>query len=258
MLIETLKAKKVVGEKITMLTCYDYTFAKLLAACPVDMLLVGDSVGMVVYGEPNTHHVAMAEMIRHTAAVCRGNQTALTVADLPAGAYPDIKTAVANAQALISAGAQAVKLEGGREILPQVEGIIAVGIPVFGHVGLTPQTAEKFTVQGRDADAAAAIAADALALERAGVCGIVLEMIPAGLAQQITASLAIPTIGIGAGRQVDGQVLVLYDMLGLFEDFKPRFVKHFATAGEQVRAAVTAYCDEVRAGAFPDDVHSFR
>jgi 3-methyl-2-oxobutanoate hydroxymethyltransferase len=258
MLKSDLTARKAAGDKLVMLTCYDYTFAKLLNDTSVDLLLVGDSLGMVVYGAADTRDVRMTDMARHTQAVARGNTTARIVADLPAGAFDTAAEAVANGRALIAAGAHAVKIEGGRDVVPLVDALIGDGIDVVGHVGLTPQTAEKYTVQGRDPQTADRILADARALAAAGVCAIVLEMIPQALAQRVTAAVDVPTIGIGAGPDTDGQVLVIYDMLGLFRDFKPKFVKRYADLGAALQTAVQRYCDEVRAGVFPDADHSYR
>jgi 3-methyl-2-oxobutanoate hydroxymethyltransferase len=260
--VTSIVAKKSRGEKLVMVTAYDATMAALFDAAPVDMLLVGDSLGMVIQGHKNTLPVTLEHVIYHTQAVSRGARRAQVIGDLPFMSYQ-----VSPEQAVVSAGrlvqeggAHAVKLEGGREVVPHIERIVRAGIPVMGHVGLTPQSVHQmggFRVQGKDAESARRIFDDALALEQAGCYAIVLEGIPAELAAEITQALHIPTIGIGAGAQCDGQVLVSYDLLGLNPAFKPKFVKNFATLHENITAAVTAFADEVKGGTFPGPEHSF-
>ena len=257
MTIDDIQARKKRGEKISMLTCYDYAMAKILSRAGVDMLLVGDSLGMVVLGYPSTREVTMEDMLRHTGAVARGAAGTFVVADLPHGSYDSPGPAVANARRLIQSGAQMVKVERGREIRDVVLALVQAGIPLMGHLGLTPQTAGTFRVQGREPEVAAAIREDALLLQNLGVQSIVLESMPRSLAAEITSSLRIPTIGIGAGPDTDGQVLVLYDMLGLFDDFRPKFVKPFANLSSGIETAARQYRKEVVAGVFPDDQHSF-
>ncbi|HNT30604.1 MAG TPA: 3-methyl-2-oxobutanoate hydroxymethyltransferase [bacterium] len=252
-----LQAKKKAGEKISVLTCYDYAMAKILSSAGIDMLLVGDSLGMVVLGYDTTRQVTMADMLRHTEAVVRGNTAALVIADMPYGSYDSPASAVANARAFLDIGAHMVKVERGSEIAPVIKALVSADIPVMGHLGLTPQTAANFKVQGREVEAAVKIRTDARLLEQLGVRSLVLESIPAQLAGEITSSLRIPTIGIGAGSDTDGQVLVLYDMLGLFDDFSPKFVKKYAQLADRIRQAVTSYSADVRAGKFPDASHSY-
>lgn len=262
--ITTLKLKEMKdrGEKIAMLTCYDYSTAKMLDEAGVDALLVGDSLGMVILGYDSTLPVTMDDMVRHTAAVSRGTQHAMVVADMPFLSYQiSIAESVRNAGRLLQeAGANAVKLEGGREIVETIKAIIAAGIPVVGHLGLTPQSINKlggYRVQGKDEATAREIIEDALALQEAGVCSIVLECVPAPLAKMVSERLDIPTIGIGAGVGCDGQVLVIHDMLGLYANVSPKFVKQYATMHETIAEAVNAYKNEVKEGAFPGPEHSF-
>jgi len=253
-----LQAKKRNGHKITALTCYDYSLAKQLAKTRLDLILVGDSLGMVVYGDPDTHAVTMAEMVRHTQAVARAQGEALLLADMPAGSYDTPQMAVRNARQLIEAGAEAVKLEGGKEILPSLQAVVAAGIDVVGHLGLTPQTATAYRVQGRDKVVADRLREDALLLSEAGVIAVVLEMMSTALAAELTQAVSnIPTIGIGAGPKTDGQILVLPDMLGLFEDFKPRFVERFGQLGLATQSAVQEYIDAVESKLFPNAEHSY-
>ncbi|MGI9861036.1 3-methyl-2-oxobutanoate hydroxymethyltransferase [Moorella naiadis] len=258
-----LQAMKEQGEKITMVTAYDYPSALLADRAGVEMILVGDSLGMVVLGYQSTVPVTMADMIHHTRAVMRANPTALVVADLPFLSYQvSVPEAVANAGRLIKeGGADAVKLEGGQAVVPAVQAIVAAGIPVMGHLGLTPQSAVQlggFRVQGRDEAVAAKITTDAAALVAAGAFSLVLECVPAELARRITAELAVPVIGIGAGPGCDGQVLVYHDLLGLFDRFRPKFVKQYANLGAATVAALEQYRDEVRQGRFPGEEHSFQ
>jgi len=250
------------GEKITMLTAYDYPTAVAMDSVGVDIFLVGDSLGMVVLGYDSTLPVTMEDMLHHTKAVARGTQQAMVIGDMPFMSYQvSAEEGVRNAgRFLQEAGAQAVKLEGGREVAEVTRRIAAAGIPVMAHIGLTPQSVHQlggYKVQGKGDKAGQRLLEDAKILEEAGAFSIVLECVPKGLAKEITASLQIPTIGIGAGVDCDGQVLVVHDMLGLFERFTPKFVKKYAKMNDHIREAVKTYCDEVRSGAFPDDAHSF-
>ena len=258
----SLAHKKRKGEKIVMITAYDATFAALFERAGVDVLLVGDSLGMVVQGHTTTLPVKLEHVIYHTAAVARVARHAHVVGDMPFMSYQvSPEQAVESAGRLVQeGGAHAIKLEGGAEIVPQIERIVAAGIPVMGHIGLTPQAVHRmggFKVQGKDATSARKLLEHAQALQAAGCYSLVLEGIPAELAQQITETVTIPTIGIGAGAGCDGQVLVCYDLLGLNPDFQPKFVKAYARLHEQVTAAVKAYATEVQAGAFPAEEHSF-
>jgi len=260
--IRNVIEKKQRGEKITMLTAYDYPTALVMDEAGIDCILVGDSLGMAVLGYESTLPVTMEVMLHHTKAVVRGTRRALVVGDMPFMSYQaSLSEAVHNAgRFLQEAEAQAVKLEGGREMAETVRRIVQAGVPVMAHIGLTPQSIHQlggFKVQGRNEEAAAQLKEDALILEEAGAFAIVLECIPKGLAQEITQSLTIPTIGIGAGVHCDGQVLVIHDMLGLFERFVPKHVKIYAHLREEYRRAIDAYCKEVQAGTFPDDAHSF-
>ena len=238
-------------EKISMLTAYDYSMAKLVDRAGIDMILVGDSLGNVMLGFDNTTHVTMADMLHHTKAVARGAEHCMVVADMPfLSCHLGVYEAVKNAGALISEGnAGAVKLEGGTEVCEIIKAITDAGIPVVGHLGLTPQSVNQlggFGVQAKTQDAA-----DKLLEEAAGAFCLVLECIPAELAKKVTDSLSIPTIGIGAGPDCDGQVLVLHDMLGMFDDYIPSFVKQFAQVGKEITAGVTSYISEVKNGSFP-------
>lgn len=250
------------GRKIRMITAYDYPTAVLVDQSPMDMVLVGDSLGMVVLGYESTVPVTMEEMIHHTRAVVRGAKNTFVVADLPFMSYQvSVAQAVENAGRLVKeGGADAVKLEGGADMADTVRAIVRAGIPVMGHLGLTPQTATMLgglKVQARDAAAARGLLADAKALEEAGVFSMVLEAIPSQLADVVTREISIPTIGIGAGPHCDGQVLVLHDALGLFQRFVPRFVKRYAELGKVVADALEQYCREVADGSFPAAEHSF-
>jgi len=249
-------------QKITMLTAYDASFGRMLEAAGVDMLLVGDSLGMVVLGYESTVPVTMDEMIHHAAAVRRGAPQTMLVGDMPFLSYQvSTQQAVENSGRFFKeAGCDAVKLEGGLEVCHAVRAIIAAGMPVMGHIGLTPQTAGKlggFKVQGKDAESAQRLLTEALALEEAGVFSLVLECIPDGVAQIISTELAIPTIGIGAGPHCDGQVVVTHDLLGLFEKFVPSFVKGYCNLAPDIKEAVQTFCQEVTRGQFPDEAHSF-
>jgi 3-methyl-2-oxobutanoate hydroxymethyltransferase len=257
-----LLALKASARRIVMLTCYDATFARLLQELDVDVLLVGDSVNQVVAGQDTTLSATLDQMIYHASAVRRGAPRALLFVDLPFLSYQiSISEAIHNAgRVLQQSGANGVKLEGGRHMAETVAALVERGIPVIGHLGLTPQSVHAlggYRVQGRTPDAADRLLADAQALERAGACAIVLELLPAAIAHRITKQLTIPTIGIGAGAGCDGQVLVLYDMLGLNETFHPKFLKRFGDLGEAVRAAVSGFAKEVREGKYPGSEHSF-
>jgi 3-methyl-2-oxobutanoate hydroxymethyltransferase len=252
-------AAKAKGQKLTMLTAYDYTLARLLDEAGVDGILVGDSLGMVVQGQPHSLGVTLDEVIYHTKLVARGVRRCLLVADMPFMSFQvSPQQAVANAGRLVKeGGAHAVKLEGGVRSAETIAAITRADIPVMAHVGLTPQSIRRFggfRVQ-RDADA---LMADAKAAEQAGAFSIVVECVPAELAGKITAALRIPTIGIGAGAGCDGQILVAHDLLGLYSDLTPKFVKTYANLGEQILQAVQTYCEEVRTGQFPAAEHEFK
>lgn len=255
-----LRRKK--GARLVMLTAYDFPTAKIAAEAGVDLLLVGDSLGMVVLGYDSTVPVTMEDMLHHTRAARRGAPEAFLVADLPFLAYTSAEQAIANAGRLLKeAGADSVKLEGGTEVAPVAAALVRAGVPVLGHVGLTPQTASAlggFKLQGKDEETARRALEGAVAMEAAGCWGVVLELVPASLAALITGRVAIPTIGIGAGPQTDGQVLVFHDLVGLFAGRSPSFVKRYAEAGELIRNAVARYAAEVRGGAYPDATHGFR
>lgn len=256
------RAAKVEGRKIKVVTAYDFTSAVLVERSPTDAILVGDSLGMVMMGYSGTTGVTMAEMLHHLRAVTKGAPNTFVIADMPFGSYNvSTEQAVSNANELIKAGADAVKLEGGVQYFDTVRALVRAGISVQGHVGLTPQTATAlggWKVQGSDAEAARQIIADALALEQAGAFSLVLEMVPALLAAHVTRKLRIPTVGIGAGAQCDGQVLVWHDMFGLYDRIAPRFVKRFAEAGLAIEQGLDLYCAEVDAGIFPGPEHSFK
>jgi len=257
-----VQAMKKEGKKISMLTAYDYPTALLEDRAGIDMILVGDSVGMTVLGYENTLPVTMDEMIHHTKAVKRGVKYALIVGDMPFMSYnTSEKDAIFNAGRFMKeAGADSVKLEGGATVKEIVRTIVKAGIPVMGHIGLTPQTISMlggFKVQGKDAQAAQKIIDDALSLEDAGAFSVVLEAIPAPIAKRITDRLTIPTIGIGAGADCDGQVLVVHDMIGLFDRFTPKFAKRYVNLSELILKAFDSYKEEVSKGTFPTDQHSF-
>lgn len=259
----TFKKAKEEKTKLTMLTAYDYSFAKLMDEAGVNSILVGDSLGMVCLGYEDTLPVTMEDMIHHTAAVTRGAKNALVVADMPFMSYQtSVYDAVTNAGRLIKEGhAQAVKLEGGLEVTEQIEAIVKASIPVVGHIGLTPQSINAFggfKVQGKSEEAAQRLLDEARAVEKAGAFAVVLECVPEKLAARISEEISIPTIGIGAGAGCDGQVLVYQDMLGLFTDFTPKFVKKFANLGEVVKDAFEGYIREVQDGTFPGPEHVFK
>jgi 3-methyl-2-oxobutanoate hydroxymethyltransferase len=248
------------GEKITMLTAYDYTTAKLVDEAGIPLILVGDSLGMVLLGYDSTVPVTIEDMLHHTRAVTRGTKNALVVGDMPFMTYYSKKTALQNAARFIQeAGAQAVKLEGGVAMASKVRAIVDCGIPVMGHIGLTPQSVNQlggYKVQGKTLEAARALVEDALALQEAGAFAVVLEMVPAALAAHVTRQLEIPTIGIGAGADCDGQVQVINDILGSFTDFIPKHAKQYANLAAVTREAVSAYHNEVTQGVFPTAAHS--
>ena len=261
--VTTFQAMKDKGEKISMLTAYDYSTAKLVDEAGVNSILVGDSLGNVVLGYEDTISVTMEDMIHHSAAVARGAKNALVVCDMPFMSYQtSVYDAVVNAGRLMKEGrAGAVKLEGGREVCPQIKAIVDAGIPVCAHLGLTPQSINAFggfKVQGKTEAAARKLLEDAKAVEEAGAFAVVLECVPSKLAELVTKELSIPTIGIGAGNVCDGQVLVYQDMLGMFQDYVPKFVKHFANAGEMMVQAFKDYDQEVKAGTYPTEAHGFK
>src|SRR6202165_289749 len=254
-----LKRKK--GARLAMLTAYDFPSARLVAEAGVDLILVGDSLGMVVLGSDSTLPVTVDDMVHHTKAARRGALQAFVIADLPFLSYGTPEQALANAARLMKdAGADSVKLEGGVEMVPIVEALVRAGVPVLGHVGLTPQTASAlggYKLQGKDEENARRIMEGAEALERAGCWGVVLELVPSPLARLVTERIGIPTIGIGAGAHCDGQVLVFHDLVGLFTGFTPTFVKRYAEAGTAITDAAARYAAEVRTGSFPAEGQSF-
>lgn len=260
--VATMLKQKQSGEKITMLTAYDYTTAKIQDECGVNAILVGDSLGMTMLGYDTTLPVTMEDMIHHTKAVTRGAVNAFVVADMPFMSYQtSVYDAVVNAGRLIKeGGAAAVKLEGGAEVCEQIRAIVDSSIPVVAHLGLTPQSVNAFggfKVQGKTYDRAKCILDDALKIQEAGACAVVLECVPAKLAEIISRRLVIPTIGIGAGNGCDGQVLVYQDMLGLTTGHTPKFAKVFADAGEIFRKGFTEYIEETKKGVFPAEEHTF-
>ena len=258
--VPTLMNLHIKGEKITMLTCYDASFAALMDNCGVEMLLVGDSLGMVCQGHESTLPVTIGEMAYHTACVARGNKTAMVVCDLPFGTYPTPETAFDNAAELIRAGAHMVKIEGGAWLADTVRFLVERAIPVCAHIGLTPQSVHQlggYRVQGKNTEDAQRLIADAMALQKAGASIIVLEAIPAVLGRDITAAISIPTIGIGAGTDCSGQVLVMHDMLDVFPGRKARFVRNFMEGQNNIEGAVRAYVAAVKDGSFPGPEHHF-
>jgi 3-methyl-2-oxobutanoate hydroxymethyltransferase len=248
-------------EKIAVLTAYDYSTALICDRAGLDILLVGDSAGMVVLGYTSTVPVGMLEMLMLCRAVAKGAKRAMIVGDMPFGSYqPSPSVAVENAVQLIKAGCDAVKLEGGLEIIGTIKAIVDAGIPVMGHIGLKPQTSslwEGYRLQGRTKESAMELIVDAKALEKAGVSSIVLEMVASEVASEITQSLSVPTIGIGSGAGCDGQVLVLHDMLGIYEDIKPKFVKRYAELSKSILDAISHYTNDVKAGKFPEEPNTF-
>ncbi len=260
--INQIKEMKQKGEKIAMLTAYDYSTAKIVDAVGVPLILVGDSLGMVVLGYESTIPVTMAEMLHHTKAVVRGSKQAMVIGDMPFMTYQvSIEDALHNAARFIQeGGAQAVKLEGGVTVADKVRRIVECGIPVMGHIGLTPQSINQlggFKIQGKTSQAAANLLKDAQALEEAGAFAVVLETVPALLAALISQKISIPTIGIGAGVGCDGQVQVINDVLGSFSDFVPKHAKQYVKLADIIKGAVTDYYNEVKAGTFPTDKQSF-
>lgn len=254
--------KKKSGEKITVLTAYDYTMGKLIDEAGIDVVLVGDSLGMVVLGYDSTVYVTMEDMLHHSKAVKRGVKRAFLIGDMPFMSYQiSDKDAVRNAGRFIQeAGCEAVKIEGGEEMAPRVKAISNAGIPVLGHIGLTPQSINKiggYRVQGKDASSGAKLIEDALILEKSGCFAVILECIPKDIAKKITEKLNIPTIGIGAGGFCDGQVLVTHDLVGYFDGFKPKFVKQYAKINSTILEAIKKFKSETESGIFPDDEHSY-
>ncbi len=261
--VTTLQKQKETGNKITMLTAYDYSMAKLINDAGIEMILVGDSLGMVMLGYEDTLPVTMEDMLHHTRAVARGAQETFVVADMPFMSYQvSIEQAVKNAGRLVQEGhAKAVKLEGGAAVCGQISAIVRASIPVVAHIGLTPQSIHAlggYKVQGKSQEAARQLLEDAKAVEAAGAFMVVLECVPAKLAKLISKTLHIPTIGIGAGNGCDGQVLVYQDMLHMFSDFKPKFVKHFANIGDAMKQAFQEYSCQVKDGSFPKEEHTYQ
>ena len=260
--IQTFKNAKYEGKKLSMLTAYDYSIAKIMDECDINGILIGDSLGMVIKGEENTLSVTIDEIIYHTKAVKNGVKNALIVSDMPFLSYHvSIEDAVKNAGRLIKeGGAHAVKLEGGSNVIKQIESIVNAQIPVMGHLGLTPQSVNSFggfKVQGNTSETARQLIEDAKLIEKAGAFSIVLEGVPTKIAEMVTNSISIPTIGIGAGINCDGQILVYQDMLGMFGDFVPKFVKQYANIGDIMKDSNKNYILEVNTGAFPQEKHSF-
>ncbi len=253
--VESLRQMKQQGQKITMLTAYDYPTARILNRSGIDMILVGDSLGMVLLGYSSTQEVTMDDMLRHTAAVARGNTCCFLVGDMPYLSYESPKQALENAQRFLSVGADAVKLEGNYKEI--VQHLVGHQVPVMGHIGLTPQTATNFKVRGRTEAAARQLLCEAAELQDAGCFSLVIESVPRKLGAQITQQLDIPTIGIGAGPDCDGQVLVWHDVVGIFEEFTPRFVKRYALLAPEMEKAARAYVEDVRGGIFPGDEHCY-
>lgn len=260
--IKTLQAMKKRGEKICMLTAYDFLTARLVDRAGMDVILVGDSVAMVFAGYDSTLPVTLDEMIYHVKAVNRGRERALLVGDMPFLSFQvSEEQAIMNAGRMLKeGGAEAVKLEGGQHLAPLIKKLTTIGIPVMGHVGMTPQSVHQFggfKLQGKGDKSAATLMEDVKALEEAGCFAIVLEKIPAELAENITSELTVPTIGIGAGPRCDGQVLVVHDMLGIYDEFQPKFLKRFANMAETMKGAFETYIAEVKGGQFPTSEHSY-
>lgn len=261
--VSTFIEAKTKGNKLSLLTAYDYSSAKLMDSCNIDGILVGDSLGMVCLGYDNTLKVTMADMLHHTKAVKRGVKEALLISDMPFMSYQtSAYDAIINAGRLVQeGGAEAVKLEGGSNIISQIEGIVKAQIPVVGHLGLTPQSVNVFggfKVQCNSVESALIVIEEAKRLEAAGVFAIVLECMPKEVARLISEAISIPTIGIGAGDGCDGQILVYQDMLGLYDGTQAKFIKEFANIGELTRQGIRTYIDEVTNGTYPDDAHSFK
>ncbi|MEJ2230673.1 MAG: 3-methyl-2-oxobutanoate hydroxymethyltransferase [Nitrospirales bacterium] len=261
MTIPEFQQYKKQGKKLTVVTAYDALFTRIVEQAGLEVILVGDSLGMVVQGKPNTLSVTMEDMLYHTRLVAQAAQRALLIGDMPFMSYQaSVEEAIRNAGRFLQAGAAAVKIEGGAPVVDRVEAMTRFGIPVMGHVGMTPQSVNQsggYTVKGKAQEEAETIMSDAKALEAAGAFAVVLECMPAGLAQRITESLSIPTIGIGAGQECDGQVLVLYDLLGLFDDFVPKFVKPYAHLKADALQALRRYKEEIECGKFPTDAESY-
>lgn len=260
--VSTFKEAKNKGDKLSMLTAYDYSMAKLIDSSGVNGILVGDSLGMVCLGYKDTLSVTMEDMLHHIKAVARATENALLIGDMPFMSYQtSTYDAVKNAGRFIQEGsAQAVKLEGGTTVIPQIEAIVRSQIPVMGHLGLTPQSVNMFggfKVQGKSLDAAKNLIEDAKKIEAAGAFSIVLECIPSDLSKIITETVSIPTIGIGAGAYCDGQILVYQDMLGMFSDFKPRFVKQYGSIGDEMKECFKEYISDINSGVFPSAEHCF-
>lgn len=258
----TLQRMKAAGEKITMLTAYDFSFARIIDAAGIDVILVGDSASNVMAGNETTLPITMDQMIYHAQAVIRGIDRCLVVVDMPFGSYQsNSDVALASAIRIMKeSGSHSVKLEGGEEVIDSIKRIVSAGIPVMGHLGLTPQSIYKFgtyTVRAKEEPEANKLRRDAKLLEKAGCFAIVLEKIPAGLAREVTASLQIPTIGIGAGSHCDGQVLVMHDMLGINTEFKPRFLRQYLNIHEQATKAVQQYISDVKKGEFPGEKEQY-
>lgn len=260
--IPGMKAMKEAGEKFVVTTAYDYPSALLVDKTDIEVILVGDSLGMTMLGYDTTVPVTMEEMIHHVKAVVKGAPNCFVVADMPFGSYNiSIEDAIRNANRFLKeTGTDAVKIEGGEVVLETVRALVRAGIPVMAHIGLTPQTVAQlggYRVQGRDAESAKNLLADAVALEEAGAFSIVLECVPAPIAKMVTEKINIPTVGIGAGADCDAQVMVYHDMLGLFDRFTPKFVKRYANLGTEIVDALSSYSNEVRSGQFPQEQHSF-
>lgn len=251
---ERIKQKKG-KEKIVMLTAYDYQMAKILDDAGIDLILVGDSLGMVVQGYSDTKSVKMADMLYHTRAVARGAKKTPIIGDMPINSYNTPEEALKNAKSFIEAGAHGVKVEGNKPEV--VKALLNAGIPVQGHVGMLPQLSEAYRVKGKNPEEAEKIFRDALELDRLGVFSIVIECVPEGLAKRITEAVSAPTIGIGAGKYCDGQVLVVNDLLGMDLSFKPKFVKRYAELGNIIKGAVEKFVEEVKAGLYPDEEHTY-
>ena len=241
--------------KIVMLTAYDYQMAKILDETGIDLILVGDSLGMVVLGYQNTKSVTMEDMIHHTRAVARGTKNTPIIGDMPIDSYNTVEDALENAKQLLEAGAHGVKIEGNRPLI--VETLVKEGIPVMGHVGLLPQSTDRFRLKGKKAMEAERILDDAIELDKMGVFAIVLECIPKNLAKKITETVNAPTIGIGAGIHCDGQVLVINDVLGFDEAFSPKYLKRYASIGREIRKAIVNFKDDVLNGKYPDEKHTY-
>lgn len=258
--LPALQSMKDAGEKIAMLTCYDASFAALMDVCAVDMLLVGDSMGNVLQGHATTLPVTVEDIVYHTACVARGNKTSLLAADMPFGSYGTPESAYENAVKLMQAGAQLVKLEGGAWLCDTVRFLTERSIPIFAHLGLTPQSVHQlggFKVQGKTTEGAERLLSDALALQEAGASILLLEAIPASLGKSVSDALRIPTIGIGAGPDCSGQVLVMHDMLGVFPGKKARFVRDFMAGQTDIASAIRSYVEAVKDGSFPATEHCF-